>query len=345
MWFHFRVGGLFGKPARFVLANPEQTLGGWNWENNRPVWRAIGQPWARLENPVRLDLPSGRVEWAWDVPAGADEVEVAHCFPYQQADLAATLADLSGVFQTAPIGVTYGNRELPRVFNRLPDAAALAVYLTARHHAGETPGSWVLDGLLRHVAATPSMEQAIAWWAAPFVDLDDVSIGSYGKDPWPHDCNRNYAAAGGPRRPETAAIECDVRRLKQASSRLMFVDLHAPAHAEQTVYLPLRGWTLDDKINPIAEEFANLFNAAQPEELRSPIAHVTPNAGSNSRHVGLSSSRWATEVLQIEAVTIETTYQGNGRRYYTVDDYRRLGAALAQTIVKWLQRPARPVKA
>jgi predicted deacylase len=236
------------------------------------------------------------------------------------------------------IGVTYGNRPLGRVFNRLPDGARPGVYLTARHHAGETPGSWALDGLLRHVAADKRLYDPLVWWAVPFVDLDDVIAGSYGKDPFPHDCNRAYGP-GGPRRPEASAIEPDLRRFKEAAKGMFFADLHAPGHGEQNSYVPLRGWDADSPINPIAEEFANRFQAAQPADLRSTVAHITPKPGGNSRYPGLCSNRWASEVLNVDAVCVEVSYQGNGRTYYTVGDYRRLGAALADTVAEWLLRP------
>ena len=336
LWFHFRLSGLDG-PVRVVLANPEQTLGGWNWSADRPVWREPRGPWRRLGTPEKLVAPGGRVEWGWDIDTRAAGAEVAFCYPYQPADLAATLAELGGAFQQTHIGLSYANRQLPRVFSALPDPARPGVYITARHHAGETPGSWVLEGLLRHVAATSALRDGLVWWAAPFVDLDDVVEGSYGKDPYPHDCNRAYGTAG-PRRPEGAAIEADVHCFKDGCKSIFFLDLHAPGHAEQTVYVPLRGWDLDAPINPMAQPFAEMFNLRQDQELRSPQAHFTPAAGANSRYAGLSSGRWAAEILKVDAVTVETSYQGNGRVYYDINDYRRLGAILAETVAEWMRR-------
>lgn len=338
MWFYIRLAGLAGRATRLTLANPEQTLGGVNWSGNRPVFRRLidgaWTPWGRTSPPQAVAV-DGRVEWAWELPPAA-ELEWAHCYPYLPTDLDATLAELSGAFKSTMLGLTYANRPLPRVFNRLAQKERPAVFITARHHAGETPGSWVLDGLLRQVAAQPRL-QAIVWWAVPFVDLDDVLIGSFGKDPYPHDCNRAYGHAG-PRRPEAAAVWADVQRLKDASSKLLFLDLHAPSHFEQTVYVPRRGWDPEAPISPIAEDFANRYNQAQPEDIRSPVAHITPAASSESRHSGYSASRWASEIMGLEAVTIETSYQGNGRKAYEIDDYRRLGAALADVAGDWVLR-------
>jgi len=334
MWFHFRVCGLAGRALRCVLVNAEQTLGGGDWSRNRPVFRTGGD-WTRSELPLALTSPGGRSLWAWDIPGNGDAIEVAHCFPYQAADLAATVEQLGGTFSSTTIGVTLGGRPLTRLFSSVADGSKPAVYLTARHHAGETPGSWVLDGLLRSVAGDERLRSEIVWWAVPFVNFDDVVIGSYGKDPFPHDCNRGYGP-NQPRRVEAAAVMADATELKKAATSVFFADLHAPAHQEQFNYIPLKGWDADNPANPIAKEFAERLHAATPADIRSPIAHRTPETSTNVRHFGLSCQSWAMTVLKVQSITLETSYQGNGKTYYTIADYRRLGAALAQTIGRWL---------
>ncbi|MGC9455016.1 MAG: M14-type cytosolic carboxypeptidase [Phycisphaerae bacterium] len=334
LWFHFRVAGLTGRGVRCVMTNPEQTLGGPDWSHNRPVFRPAGGLWQRAPLPEALQTPGGRTEWAWDLGT-ADTVEFANCYPYQPEDLESTLDELDGVFQPETIGVTPAGRELVRLYSELPSDGKPAVLIAARHHAGETPGSWVLDGLLRQVAADESLLQAVTWWAIPIVNTDDTVAGSYGKDPYPHDCNRAYGESTQ-RRPEMFAITNDARRLRDASSRLLGVDLHAPSHGEQRSYVPLHGWDGSGEINPIAQDFAERFQSAVPEQLRSPEAHVKPT-GNYARQPGMSFNRWMRNVLGVECVTLETSYQGNGERYYSIDDYRLLGATLAKTIADWLK--------
>jgi len=334
LWFHFVLSGLDGRRARLVLANPEQTLGGVDWSGNRLVARRPGRPWTRSGLPQRIDAAGGRIEWAWEIGGDSDEVEVAVCFPYQPADLAETLAALGGALESATIGLTLGGRAIRRVFNACAGASRPGVFLTSRHHAGETPGTWVLDGLLRHVVGRRVLRDSLSWWLVPFVNLDDVVAGSYGKDPYPHDCNRAYGP-GGPRRPEAMAVMADARRLKERSTRMLFIDVHAPGHAEQACYVPLRGWDHESPLNPIGREFAERFQAACPRDIRSPKAHIMPEPGP-SVYLGVGSRSWAQTVLGVEAVSLEISYQGNGHTAYELDDYRRLGAALAETAARWL---------
>ncbi len=335
LWFHFRVSGLGGAGVRCVLVNPEQTLDGTDWSGNCIVYRIGKGAWARTGKPLRIEVVGGRCEWAWDIDATGDEIEVAFCFPYQLADLEATLSQLDGAFASAMIGMTPAGRQIVRLFNRLPDGQTPAVFLTGRHHAGETPGSWVLDGLLRHIASEKRLHEQITWWAVPFVDLDDVVDGSYGKDPYPCDCNRAYGP-GFPRRVEIAAVMADVRRLQQETEHLFFIDLHAPGHNEHGSYVPIYDWGKDLPASPAAQdEFAEQFRAACPEDIRSPIAHVIRQGGAiPGPYSGFAAQRWAATALKIDAVLLEISYQGNGKTYYTIEDYRRLGSSLAETITE-----------
>jgi hypothetical protein len=337
MWFHFRLQGAGGRAVRCILANPDQTLGGADWSGNRPVFRRAEEPWSRCGPAVKVETPAGRIEWAWDIPAAEGDVELAHCFPYQEADLEGSLKELSGAVRNTFIGLSQKGRPMSRLYVGTPEASSRkpAAVLLARCHAGETPGSWVLDGALRHLAGRKDLREALAWWAYPFVDIDDVVEGSYGKDPWPHDCNRSW---DNMKRAETNAVIPDIRRLAERSAGLFLVDLHAPTHWEKTCYIPCRGWDADSPINPIAARFAEAFRSAVPEELRSPIAHVTPGRGSLSRHAGLGACHWAGEVLGEQGVTLEVSYQGNDRACYWVQDYRRLGAALVETLAAWMRR-------
>lgn len=332
MWFHFRLTGLPGQEVRVVLANPEQTLGGPDWSTNHPLFRTRDAHWQRTGDPLPLATPAGRTEWAWDLPCPDGSVEFAHCYPYQLADMHATLGELHAPWVRETIGVTIHGRAIPAVYSEKPDGNKPVALLTARHHAGETPGAWVLDGLLRAVDADRSLRERVAWSAIPMVDLDDVVEGSYGKDPHPHDCNRAYGVIC---RPEVAAVMHECYRLKGLGLALL-CDLHAPSHRERRSYVPIRGWSKDAVINPIAREFGERFQQAVPSPLRSSIAHVLPPTTARSRYPGTSASRWVTEALHTDGVCVETSYHGTESRDYTVADFRRIGQSLAETIADWV---------
>ncbi len=339
MWFHIRLQGLGGRSIRCALANAEQTLGGWDWSTNRPVWRVAdtGQ-WHRADPPEKYPAPGGRIEWAWTVPnpGDADAVEFAHCYPYQPADFRRTLSELPDGLEEIFLGLSSRGRIMSAFATHAPDAAPRpAALVIARQHAGEVPGSWVADGLLRHVMHA-GLHEAIQWVLVPFVNFDDVVEGSYGKDPWPHDCNRAW---GGAFRPEVGAVMELAYRLSSGPAGLKFLaDLHAPNHRERANYIPVRGWTIGSTMNPIAREFGDKLRASTPEDIRSPIAHVTPEQTNPRRYPGETATTWARETLGVDGACIETSYQGTERRAYVIEDYRRFGSVVAETIAEWVHQ-------
>ena len=96
------------------------------------------------------------------------------------------------------------------------------IMLTARHHACESTGSYVLEGVLRQLLQTPV--QGFEFVCIPFVDYDGVIDGDQGKSRIPHDHARDYT--GESLYPETAAI----RRYIAEHKVLFGFDFHSPWH-------------------------------------------------------------------------------------------------------------------
>ena len=65
-----------------------------------------------------------------------------------------------------------------------------SMILTARHHACESTGNYVLEGVLEQFLKTPIPNTRIL--CVPFVDYDGVLNGDQGKARAPYDHNRDY---------------------------------------------------------------------------------------------------------------------------------------------------------
>ena len=65
-----------------------------------------------------------------------------------------------------------------------------SIILTARHHACESTGDYVLEGVVSELAQSPIEDTRIL--VVPFVDCDGVIDGDQGKSRIPHDHNRDY---------------------------------------------------------------------------------------------------------------------------------------------------------
>ena len=304
----------------------------------RPVVRTDGGPWQRVGAcRVAGRALDGRV-LTFDTGAGCNEAETAFCYPYGPEDLEGTLAACGEVWNGHDLGLTGAGRPLPRLRSRTPGRGrpAAVAYVTARQHAGETPGSWVLDGLLRAVAeadATGPLRQ-VEWWAAPFVDLDGAIEGNYGKDALPWDFNRAWAQM--PMRPEVLTIQRDMRRFARRALRRIVVDLHGPAAAEHGLYQ----FVCRDEGPPEQREaqlsFSPYLVAEFPDVDAEQLVRV-PRYPSRWNALETITS-WVWHGLDnTVGVSIETAYQSlDGRNWLNPEGYRGVGRRIARAVAGWL---------
>lgn len=97
-----------------------------------------------------------------------------------------------------------------------------SIIFTARHHACESTGNYVLEGVISELVKSPIENTRIL--VVPFVDYDGVVDGDQGKSRIPHDHNRDYIDS--PIYPEVRAI-CNY--MEKYSCHYGF-DLHSPWH-------------------------------------------------------------------------------------------------------------------
>jgi hypothetical protein len=301
-----------------------------------PLWggrQADAGDWLRCPSPAEELSPSDRRSFAYTVPAGFETVEFAHCYPYQPEDLEKTLAEVASVWQGEVLGYSHHGRPLWRYVSNFeqPGSPRPGFYLLARQHAGETPGSWVLDGLLRHLAADDSTRAAAVWWVAPFVNIDDVVEGSYGKDPFPCDCNRAWHTI--PLRTETKLLQADIARWTKCCRPCFLIDLHAPGHRERETYVHLPREGRSGQEYALVFDFARRFREALPCELRGEKWWERPTYPSRFT-VGSTVTSWFYDTYALPGAAVETSYQGTAGHDYTITDYGRVGQALAASLVQ-----------
>ncbi len=99
-----------------------------------------------------------------------------------------------------------------------------SIILTARHHACEATGSYVLEGVLSYLLKNAITDTTV--FCVPFVDYDGVTDGDQGKSRFPHDHNRDYSTEKASIYPETAAI---IRYSEEHGCHFGF-DFHSPWH-------------------------------------------------------------------------------------------------------------------
>jgi hypothetical protein len=332
LWFHLRLVECSSRPLELVLTNVDTLLGNQlEWANVRPVIRHANGAWERAAAPLVRELADGRHHAVWRLRPLYDSLEFAFCYPYSLGEMEVTRAAGNGYWSLDEIGVTAAGRRLPRLTNGYgrPGDRTPGVYLLARQHAGETPGSWVLDGLLRSAVDTVDPD-SLRLWIVPLANLDGVLDGDYGKDPFPHDLNRAWTTP--PMRHEVLVMGGDMQRWSARCRPSLAVDLHAPGATEADgayFFLP-RAEAPEDQLAACRRATDAVIAALPPE-----LVHQEPvrQPGYPSRwDANGTVGNYVWERLGVPALSMETPYASSRGHLLTRSEYRRLGAALLQGI-------------
>jgi hypothetical protein len=332
LWFCFRVrsgsSSAGSRQVDLVLTHRENLLGAGRPEGLRPVIRYARGQWQRLPAPGVVPLADGRCEYLWQVQSPRSWFDVALCYPYGLAELNSLTKDTAAVLRADVIGVSQGARPLVRLSNGggEPESDRPGVYIVARQHSGETPGSWVLDGMLRRLA---QRDDAPLVWAVPLSNIDGVETGAYGKDNFPYDLNRAWGRP--PMRHETLVIQRDISRWRQRCRPMLALDFHAPGGTETSgiyTFVPQ-----PDKANPLVRcvgEWANHFqDALAPTYVHGEFART---ANYPSRWETFNFTRYAVQTAEVPALTFECSYAMAGDLVLDIDRYRTIGALLADAV-------------
>ncbi len=196
MWFFFRIDPGLNPPTKSILCVLhfiDNLLGG-NPEKFIPVFKTATGGWTRVKMVESAETADGRPLVSWKVPGNEGPVLAALCYPYGLNELSDLEESVARAFGKAYIGASPNNNLIARLSNSagITGGSNTGIYLTARQHSGETPGSYLLDGFIRRIAETGGEAPLI--WAVPFVNIDGVVSGHFGKDSFPCDFNRSWGS-------------------------------------------------------------------------------------------------------------------------------------------------------
>jgi hypothetical protein len=338
LWFCFRLEQDDPEDrasrVRLTLKHSANMLGGYSPLEMRSVCRYAGGDWERLGVPDVEVLPDGRNRVTWTVAAPKTTVDVAYCYPYGPPEVDALMRETDGYWRADTIGVSQSARPLVRLSNDYGQEGATrpGLYVLARQHAGETPGSWVLDGFLRRLTEMGSDAPLV--WAVPLTNIDGVMGGDYGKDNFPYDLNRAWGTP--PMRHEVLVLQHDFERWKERCRPALAIDLHAPGACETTgiyVYVPDPA-TYPEMHASVLEWTAAIKSALKPEYASRVFERI---ADYPSRWETPAFSRYSWTKHDLCGIGVETPYAMIGDKVLTRTDYREAGARMADGVVRQLR--------
>lgn len=208
-------------------------------------------------------------------------------------------------------------------------SGAIGVLLTARHHACESTGSYVLEGFLEEWLKHPPENVKI--FCVPFVDYDGVVRGDQGKMRAPHDHNRDYGTNASIY-PECAAIRDYIDR---NGCRYAF-DFHSPWHfggQNDTVFIVQNSEQKLDRLN----RFGELLQRSLTDDAMT-YRHENdypPETGWNKK--SQNCSRYASDRAENEiAFSLETPYFGTPTDATSESRFLALGRCFAVALKAYI---------
>lgn len=295
-----------------------------------PVWKSDDGQWQRLTQEQRKVLDDGRCVVSWTVETPQHHGRLAACYPYTRKDLDVFLHSLSPTLRCDEIGVSAQGRSLPRVVNKIHDTDSQqpGVFITARQHAGETPGSWVLEGILQSFATQQENDPMV--WVLPFIDLDGVEEGRYGKNHFPHDHNRSWYGSGLCH--ETRVAMSEAQRWAQRCQPMLYLDVHAPGYVEENCYF-FCGETDNDSTT---SAFLSLCQKNIGTHCNERFIRQASYQSVACQEIGIpqamTGEHFFKQQFNCVAVAFECSYQSFHGVAASCEDYRSIGEALATSI-------------
>ncbi len=199
------------------------------------------------------------------------------------------------------------------------------VLLTARHHACEAPGNYVLEGVLDYL--TTADITGYQFLCVPFVDYDGVVDGDQGKNRAPYDHNRDYT---------DAPIYSTVRALKNIVDNKPVVfagDFHAPWHYggdHDFVFIVRNN---PDKVD-LYEKFGTIIEKnLTPDSLK--YDRKNDKAWQHETHrqfAGYTDKNPAC----VASFSLETTYFGEKDNIFTQEKAVAFGRVFAKSMLEFL---------
>lgn len=341
LWFYFCLENAQVPAVRCDLINADQCLGPREgWRTVRPVFGPDGRSWQRAARSEYVDEGTGSGYFSFTVPVVGPRTYVAYCYPYTTSHLDALLRSLphrQGLRQGELCRSAEG-RPVPYLMLGNHDSPAYSVWILARQHAGESPASYVLEGLIQYLSRLePLVLQALADTAlhvVPMLDVDGVFHGRYGKDEEPVDFNRDWR--DHPSRPEVQALLRAVRASHGRCPVDLALDIHASHHGDTSCYAFGSGPDAGEEILTRQGRFLRCLAEESPSAVG--FRETDLRTGHQPAH---SARVYLGQTFRIPALTLEMSYHlAQSWEYLTQRDYRDFGTGLVRAVHRYLHEPA-----
>ncbi len=295
-WFYFRISGVKNKKVGVTVTTSDVT---------RPMYSYDNETFVRF---TREEAPYVNY---FEKKFEKDTVYVAYYTPYTFTYLQKRIAEWRQnpyVISVDTIG--YGEKGLPLQDIVLTDPFApssekLQVWIHARTHPGETPGSFQFDGILQTLLSDdPVIEyyrQKIIFHLIPFVNPEGVYYGFSRTNPEYVDLERQWATDDSTVAPEVLALRNHMKEVNKFKLISVFQNIHSQASDRCTFWIHTASST-SDRYYRIEHQFANLATSDIPYFVQDDYSY------SNLKDYFPEGFIWNNYGDKVLALTYETPY-------------------------------------
>ena len=214
------------------------------------------------------------------------------------------------------------------------------IILTSRHHACESSGNYVLEGMLKELVKNVDLLKEYTVFCVPFVDYDGVVDGDQGKDRIPHDHNRYYDLDDS-----TLSIYNSIAAIKEFATThnsVFAFDFHGPYHeGGSNDYQFFYKKAPDETRTANSNTFLSLFKSYS-DSIGALGYDGTYDSDSDQSDYNLSTTPNCGNYMykfvptMDIAGTLETTYFGLGNNKFTNEKAVNSGIAFGQALEAYI---------
>lgn len=271
LWFYFRVDS--PEPIRpwFILDNEDDAHQAY-WDDVRPVVSTDGINWVRTEEAGHERSLLDRVRrrpavYRFRPPAAARTFWVAYFYPYGSRELDRFLAGLGpgAPITRSVLGTSEEGRPIVRLDIAPTGPARQNIWIIAREHPGETPSSFVLEGVLKGLLASPagaSLRQHYGIRIVPLFNVDGAADGYYYRNSQGVDIAQDW---GSFRSAEVRALHGAMQPELEAGQVALVFNLHSANAPQSHFLLETPGERLPDDLRDLQARLLRAANGAHPQ--------------------------------------------------------------------------------
>lgn len=258
VWFYFSVqGGVKGQKVVLNINNFTKKRALYR-QGATPVVKSSNKEWSRLPSANVFYYKSARnykryvLSIIFEFDSDDETYYFAYSYPYTYSKLQEYLCDLSlksyPFFKREFLGYSVENRRLDllTITAEGDHSERKTVCLTARVHPGESPASWVCQGIIDFLTSDHSsaraLRQHLIFKIVPMLNPDGVFHGNYRASSLGFDLNRYWKCPSLKYHPEIFYVKELFTRMqrKEDLSIALYLDIHAHSCRSNTFICKLR---------------------------------------------------------------------------------------------------------